>query len=115
MSGNVTWISFAYNPLVWVKNNEPSARLGFVVWEPTEYHIDLLVGMKTAENDVFLDAHYSYVNSELVAYAAEKNIPIECWSVTTENQVTAADPYISGFTCDTIHAGRLLFDTYLSK
>jgi len=38
----------------------------------------------------------------------DKKIPLEVWTAKTESDLNNLDPYITGVTCDNIHAGEIL-------
>lgn len=37
-------------------------------------------------------------------------LPLEVWTMDTEADVLALDPYVSGVTSNTVHAGKVLHD-----
>lgn len=109
MAGNVSYISFSGTCLGYVKNYDSKARLGLVCNDITETTINTTNGLKNETNEVFIDA--ATASSETaVTLCIQNNIPLEVWSRNTVTDICAANAYISGFTTDSIVAGRVLID-----
>ena len=116
MLGNVTWISFSLDFLNFIKISEPSARLGYLEWDCVGWIIDNVKTLKTADNEVFLNVTYPAVTDEKLNYAISEGVPVECFNVNDEATIINANPYISGYTTDFVHAGKVLFEnTYGAK
>lgn len=109
MQGKVSYISFNSTFLEYVKNIDSSARLGFLS-VPTNTAIDTIAALKTAENEVFLDASYLSVHENSILYAKSKNIPIEIWTVNDISIIESMHEYVSGVTSDYIIAGKVLYN-----
>ena len=113
MKGKVSWISFSLSYLNYVKNYDNEARLGYVTSSVSESIINSTNGLKTGNNDVFLDT--SSMAGASVTLCKNANIPMEVWTIDSENSIINANPYITGFTSNTILAGRLLYNTGMSE
>lgn len=116
LKGKVSYISFNYTFLGYVKNCDPEARLGFLA-APDITQISICNGLKTGSNEVFYDALYE--NSGITqaicdAYRAE-NIPIEAWTVNSAAEMLALNKYVSGITSDNLIAGKVLYDNVMTE
>lgn len=109
MEGKVTWISFSSTYLGYVKDYDAYARIGFVVGTISSTSITTATGLKTGTNEVFIDANYANLTTALITLAVNADIPLEVWTVDTEAEITALDPYISGITSDSLIAGTVLY------
>jgi glycerophosphoryl diester phosphodiesterase len=109
MLRNVTWItasSGAVGPLV--KNADAKARIGCVGAELNQALIDIAAGLKTEDNEVFVNV-YSGFTQELVAQCAQKDIPLETWNGEDVVATLDAWPYISGISTDVVVASQALY------
>ena len=113
MAKEATWISFTSNLLNMVKTYDPAARLGLCADTGIDTAIAWLKNAKTDSNEVFLDIAYGVLTTAHIEACMAADIPIEVWTVNNHAAITSADPYVSGFTSDSIVAGSLLFDTYI--
>lgn len=115
MKGKVTWISFNATYLVYVKNYDATARLGFLLFDSvTDANITTANGLKTSTNEVFLDTRgYS---SGVASKAKSAHIPIETWKPAattgdwTISNLLSLDPYFTGITTNAIIGGKLFYD-----
>ena len=60
---------------------------------------------------LFLDQNLTHVATcpaENMDWLMDKKIALEVWTAKTENDLNNLDPYITGVTCDNIHAGEIL-------
>lgn len=60
---------------------------------------------------LFLDQNLTHVATcpaENIDWLIDKKIPLEVWTAKTKEDVGNLDPYITGVTCDNIHAGEIL-------
>ena len=115
MKGKVTWISFNATYLGYVKNYDPTARLGLLLFDSvTDANITTANGLKTETNEVFLDTRA--ISSDVVSKAKTAHIPLETWKPAattgdwTISHLLACDPYISGITTNAIIGGKLLYE-----
>jgi hypothetical protein len=78
-------------------------------------------GLKTDENEVFVDVRYdgimSGTNGSGYGYneAIATGIPVETWTINSTGVLVStmeSYPYVSGVTSDTVHAGRELYKAY---
>lgn len=107
MLRNVTWISFNANPLRYVRDVDPVARLGYVVNSITQDAVNTALGLRNGSNEVFIDAG----SDENISLCIAADIPVERWTVNSNSAVLALNPYVSGVTSDNVHAGRVLYDS----
>lgn len=107
MLRNVTWISFNAPCLRYVKAADAAARLGFVVNSITADAVATVKDLQNNVNEVFIDSG----TNDNIALCIETDIPVERWTVNSNNAVLALDPYISGVTSDNVHAGRVLYNS----
>lgn len=109
MLDSVTWITGAGTEILeWVKASHSSARLGLVCETLTEESIAAAAALRKEDNEVFLDIVSTQLTEELREKCMEQEIPVEVWDLWSEEQILAADGYISGFTTDAVIAGKVL-------
>ena len=122
MTGKVTWISFDYSYLEWVRERDPNARLGLLgtFWLTTidfARNVRDAKKLQTGTNEVFLDVNY--ITLELVPGGGRKacvnlcreaGIPLEVWTVDDELIIRNLDPYITGVT-----SNHLRFELYRTE
>ena len=113
MKGKVTYISFNNTFLGYVKNADASARLGFLTSTLSSGNITTAKNLKTTSNEVFLDAKLSTLKDSVVDSCISNNIPLEVWTVNTEDEIINMHSYISGVTSDNLVAGRTLYNNAL--
>ena len=63
MKGKVTWISFDYDYLVFVKEADDTARLGLLSSQFEDEDLELAISLRTGKNEVFLDLGFMYTFS----------------------------------------------------
>ena len=114
LKGKETYISFSSTYLGYVKNYDPEARLGFLESTATTNDITTCQNLMTTTNEVFYDTKYTTVTAAICEAYAAANIPIEVWTVGTNAGITGANPYITGFTSDTLIAGKVLYEANIS-
>jgi len=108
MTDNVTWISFYNTSLLNVQSVLPSARLGYVVGAAVSANIDFVASLKRDDNSVFLDC--SSISDDLINYCIANEVPVELWTINSAATMLSANPYISGFTSDSINAKDVFSD-----
>lgn len=120
MKGKVTWISFNATYLGYVKNYDPYARLGFLVFDSvTAANITTAQGLKTSYNEVFIDARG--ISSSVISTCKNAHIPLETWHPCAQtndyalNDLLALDPYISGMTTNKTIGGKLLYENAMGN
>lgn len=113
MKGKVTYISFNNTFLRYVKNADSSARLGFLTSTLASGNITTAKNLKTTTNEVFLDAKLATLKDSVVESCISNNIPLEVWTVNTEEEIINMHSYISGVTSDYLVAGRTLYNNAL--
>lgn len=90
---------------------DPKARLGFVVSAVTATTINTVQNsLQSGHNEVFIDCAYGNVTEDTATLCADADIPLEVWTVNSENVILALDPYISGVTSDSLIAGNLFYE-----
>ena len=110
MSGKVTWISFTLKFLRYVKNVDPSARLGYLLTLLTENAINSAKGLRTGQNEVFMDLSLTNASDELIELCINNDFPVEVWTVNDESKILNMHSYISGVTSDKLIAGKILYE-----
>lgn len=108
MKGNVTWISFKYEYLVYVKNVDDTARLGYLSSEFEDDDLQKALSLRTGKNDVFLDLGFMYTFSWCIRKCQKENMPVEVWTLNDEILIKIMHPYISGVTSDCLIANKVL-------
>lgn len=108
MKGKVSWISFSSTYLTYVKNYDANARIGLVVSGLTSSNITTANGLKTSSNEVFVDT--SAVTDAAATLCINGGFPMEVWTVDSASTILNANPYITGFTSNSLLAGRVLYE-----
>lgn len=109
MSGAVTYISFSATYLGYVKNYDSKARLGYLA-DVTSTTITTATGLKTSDNEVFMDVNYGNITTAKVQLCINANLPLEAWTVNTKSAITGLDYYVTGVTSDSMIASKVLYD-----
>lgn len=95
---DVTWLSSNYAFLKYAHESDPQARLGVICNVAGSEAIGMVYGLKTSENDVFIDCRYSGLQSYMINRCKKAGIPLEVWM--SDEVPEELDGYISGFTAD---------------
>jgi hypothetical protein len=113
MRNNVTWISYGLSALMRIKERYPYGRIGFITDVIDETAIANVTSLKADTNDVFLSAHYTSVTEENVSMCVEANVPLEIWTVNEYGTLLTLDPYVSGYTSDSLLVNVAFADSVL--
>lgn len=114
MKGKVTYISFSNTYLAYVKNADSYARLGLLANPLNTSKINQAKALRSGNNEVFLDAKLSTVTSSLISTLINEDLPLEVWTVNTEDEIKNMPTYISGVTSDSLVAGKILYENALT-
>lgn len=114
MDGKVTYISFNFTYLEYVKNADSRARLGYLVYNFDNDWVSQVKSLRTGNNEVFFDQAYGNVTESTLALCIENNIPLEIWTVNSESVITGMNPYITGVTSDNLIAGKVLYEASMT-
>lgn len=109
MRGKVTYISFNNTFLGYVKNADAYARLGLLANPLNSSKISQGKALKLSTNEVFMDAKLSSVTESLINSCISNGLPLEVWTVNTEDEIKGMPAYVSGVTSDNIVAGKVLY------
>ena len=112
MLDRVTWISFEFNAIKYVKNVDDTARLGYLASPITEDMITALKTLRTGKNEVFFSADNTKVTDEIIGWCMDAKIPLEVCTVDNVDTIKNLHPYITGVTSNDKIAGQLLYDKY---
>lgn len=100
MLRNTTLISFSEEYLRAIKNYDTTVRIGLLVNQITEEAAKAAASLRTDDNEVFLDACAGYVTYNNICTAIDNALPVEVWTIQTDEQALNMDPYITGATSD---------------
>lgn len=115
MENNVTWISFSYDYLLYVREYDRYARLGYLPDVVDSDVLNSVNALKNGVNDVFLDLNYPLATSEVCDTCNALSIPLEVYTLTAISQAEALHPYISGVTSDKdVKFDEVLKDKYFN-
>ena len=113
MRHRVTWFGSNGN-VSKVQSYDTSARLGILSNTLTSTNVSQAQALKLDTNEVFLDTYISYLTSEILAMVKTAKVPLEVFTFgATKAEIKALDPYITGYTADTMIAGKVLHDDYI--
>lgn len=113
MDDNSTYISFNPTFLGYVKEADGKARIGYLA-DITSTTIQTANGLKTDENEVFIDTSYTNVTADKVALCIANGLPLEVYTVNSQATIEGLNPYISGVTSDSLIAGKILYNKHLT-
>ncbi|MDO4521483.1 MAG: tripartite tricarboxylate transporter permease [Erysipelotrichaceae bacterium] len=104
MRGNVTWISFSSDPLRYVINRDPEARIGYLIAARSDlnYIVSSVSSLRAQGYDAFIDAVFT-ASEALAPLCQNAGVPLEVWTVNSEAYIRTLNPYISGITTDVLH------------
>lgn len=103
-----TWISFNYDYLLYVKEADETARLGYLSNKFSDDVVEKTKNLRTGKNDVFLDLEFTKTLSWSIEKCKKENIPVEVWTVDIEILILLMNPYISGVTSDCLVADEIV-------
>lgn len=109
MGGKVSWISFNGDYLAYVKNYDSKARIGYVCESPGDNQIAVILSLRTDDNEVFADCHYSSINSTGAGKCIRNGIPLEAWTLNAKADLAALNPYVTGVTTDSLDIAQTLY------
>ena len=112
MLDRVTWISFEFNAIKYVKNVDETARLGYLAAPINETKITELKTLRTGKNEVFFSADNTKVTEPIIERCIQEKIPLEVCTVDNVETIKNLHPYITGVTSNDKIAGQLLYDKY---
>ena len=113
MRGRVSWISFEPALLNHVRLCDDEARLGCLISEFNVQTVNTPRGLRSGKNEVFLS---SCVCSDwIVEECRRASFPLELWTLDTEEEFAAVDPYVTGVTSDTMCYGQYLYEKERDK
>ena len=113
MLGKVTWIG-GNASLQKVKTIDDTARLG-IIGNGTAQNISDVLALQTGKNETFLDGWLSYITAENMAAIKAAGITLEAYSFGwTTSEITGMDRYITGFTSNSLIAGKVLYDAAMA-
>ena len=117
---NFTIISFIEWTLESSIKYDDKIRVGLIYDKVQDTTIDDVVmrinkikSKSTNRINVFLDANGQYFKTPSEAVMTKllaNKLPLEVWTMDTEADILALDPYVSGVTSNTVHAGKVLQD-----
>lgn len=118
MIGKITWITYKYEYLQYIIEADETARVGFLFGRSGDYSITdelvtKLINLRTGKNVSFLPIKTSLVTADGIEKCINANIPIEVWTVDTENEMLNLNPYISGVISNKLSFGKVLYKNYM--
>ena len=113
MQDNCTWISFTENYLKYVRNADPTARLGFLSSSDlTQSLINKVIALRNGQNEVFLSISSNILtnnpNGDKAMLAASNGVALETWTITSESTLKKLPKYVSGITFESISPEDIL-------
>ena len=100
------FISFSITKLKTVLETSPSSLIGYLVSNINNEVINNVVGLRMKNNSVVLDS--SDYSDRVIQLCKSLDIPLWVWTINSRDIILQSNPYISAFTSDSFHAGRLL-------
>ena len=106
MRGKVSWISFTATYLGYVRDADPTARLGYLVSSINTTAISTAKTLQTGRNEVFMDS--SDYDANAIALCQAARLPLEIWTINNQSIIKNMDSYITGVTSDSLIAENIL-------
>ncbi len=112
---NCSWISFSHTYLGYVKNADPTARLGYLYSNANFSNsvVNTAINLRTGSNEVFLDLSYTLLNNskyyDVLIYAMENNIPIAAWTIDDEATIKSLTKYVTGVASNKLYTDDYFF------
>lgn len=113
LHGNVTYISFNFSFLEYVKAADDTARLGYLVNSVDADIIANVLSLQTEKNEVFIDVSYSGLTDDAISLCIDSKLPVEVWTVNSAETIENMNPYITGVTSDSVNASNVLYQKSL--
>lgn len=103
------WISFNKGYLKSIKEKDNTANLGYLVHSINNEVINYVLNdLSTESNEVNIGCNISNLNADMVTMCKNKDIPLEVWTLNSEDSILSLDPYISGVTSDYLLAHKVI-------
>lgn len=94
LEDKITWISFNSDYLKKMADAMPSSRLGYLTKKDVDKNtIDTLNGLKTGQNEVFLDVKSTKISKESSKLLDEAGFDFEAWTVDNEDEIKNLESY----------------------
>ena len=107
--GLCTWISYSDTYLSYVKNHASGERLGLIADTYSSALITTISGLKTPDNEVFLDMTVlGQIDNTVVDALISADIALECF-INGNYSIVGANPYITGITTDSGNIGQYMY------
>ena len=107
-----SWISFNLTYLEYVKDYDEGARVGYLTGL-TAANIASTQTLSTGKNEIFIDTS-SYNDTEGINRAIASGIPVEVWTIDSDDIVANLNPYISGVTTNKVRVDKVLYEKGLN-
>lgn len=114
MQRKVTWFGGNDN-VSKVQTYDQNARLGILSNTLTSTNVSQALALKLDTNEVFLDTYISYLTSDILTMVKQSGLPLEVFTFDTNtSEITSLDPYVTGFTADSLIAGKVLYEANIT-
>ncbi len=114
---NCSWISFSHTYLGYVKNADPTARLGYLYSNANfaKGNVNTAINLRNGQNEVFLDLSHTLLTDskyyDVLLYAMEKNMPIAAWTIDDLQTLNKLPKYVSGVASNSLYVDDYFFTT----
>lgn len=106
LNDKATYISFSPKLLGYVEEIDPYARLGYLCGEVDESVISNCYFLQNGSNSVFVDSCFS--TQETISLCSQSRLPLEVWTIDSEQEICSLPRYVSGVTSNHLHAGKVI-------
>lgn len=103
----VTWIARDINFLKQLAEIRPNDRLGLIANILTTKDVKAMIEIDDGRNVCFMDVFNSLITIPQINMCKKHNMPLEVWTLDSEQKIANIDPYISGITSNYINAEEL--------
>ena len=99
----VTWISFDKKAISTMAQLCPTARVGLLTRLIADDNLSFLSELSKVV-EVFIDCKYTALTEAEIKLCKKYKIPLEVWTINSEEIIASIDPYITGVTSDCVNA-----------
>ena len=115
MKSRTTFIADSGSKLVQINNRDTSYRIGYAIASITPERVANAQAMFADNKNLFIDVDLTNTTDSDIALVEAAGIPLEVWTVDSEQTIMAMNPYISGVTSNSVVASDFLYSYELGK
>lgn len=111
---NITFLVWSHAAFDKLQGILPKARYGFTVSNETHENSQRALLDMYKRANAFLNVSSQHSDA-WIAFCKQYGIPVEAWTLDTEDAIVALDPYITGVTSNKLNAEKVLEEYYMKN